>query len=92
MKDDPPASTGGSQTDKRYIAELEAKLANAALEMEKAKAQLVPPALTLVELEKLMAQALPISPDAPSRLVAVLQGSYFSLAFPARVGAHFHRA
>ena len=58
MKDDPLASNEGSETDKRRTAELEAKLANAALEMEKAKAQLVPP-LTVAELEKLMAQALP---------------------------------
>ena len=49
----PPVDTEESGMDKRRIAELEVKRANATLEMEKAKAQLVP-ALTGTELEKMM--------------------------------------
>ena len=65
VMDEPLVDIEESETDKHYITELEAKLADAVLEMEKAKAQLVP-ALATTELEKLYPTPFEISPPLQS--------------------------
>ena len=58
MKDEPTHTADSLEIDNCRIVELEAKLKNAAMGMERAKAQLLP-ALTTAELLRMMAQALP---------------------------------